>query len=349
MRRTTRRTARFLSSLAVLALALAPALAEARPGGGSSSGSRGARTYQAPPPTRTAPEAPQRFDRTQTAPSQPGAPSAAPGRPGAPATAGAAATAGAGAARGNWLQRNPFLAGFLGAGLFGMLLGGGLFGGLSGLAGFFGLLLQIGLIALLVMLAVRLFRRRQQPAMAGGAPNPMMRERMDEPARGRPGLGGPGLGASGIGALGATGLARGNSRPADEVGIRGEDFAAFEELLARVNDAWSRRDIATLQRIATPEMAQFFRDDCAALDARGWRNETRDVKLEQGDLAEAWEEGARSYATVAMRFSLVDVTRDALGNVVEGDPERRQEAKELWTFVRVPSGPWTLSAIQQVG
>ncbi len=336
MRRPTRQHARFLASLAVVALALAPALAEARPGGGSSSGSRGARTHQAPPPTRTAPEAPQRFDRTQTAPSQPTAPSAAPARPGAPATAGAAAAA----TRGNWFQRNPFLAGFLGAGLFGMLLGGGLFSGLSGLAGVLGLLLQVALIALLVMFAVRLFRRRQQPAMAGGAPmgarmGAMMRERMDEPAR-----------ASG---LGSAGLARGNTRPTDEVGVSGEDFAAFEALLVRVNDAWSRRDIATLQRIATPEMAQYFRDDYAALDARGWRNETRDVKLDQGDLAEAWEEGARRYATVAMRFSLIDVTRDAEGRVVEGDAERRQEAKELWTFVRVPSGPWTLSAIQQVG
>lgn len=330
-----RRRARFLTALAILGLALAPALAEARPGGGYSSGSRGARTYQAPPPTRTTPEAPQRFGRTQQTPQAPATTTARPGYGGA-ATAGAAAGA---ATRGSWFQRNPFLAGFLGAGLFGLLLGGGLFGGLSGLAGVLGLLLQIGLIALLVMLVVGFLRRRQQPAMAGGAPNPMMRERMDEP---RPA-------ASGLGALGATGLARGNARPTDEVGVRPEDFAEFEQALIRVNEAWSRRDIATLQRIATPEMAQYFRDDHAALEARGWRNETRDVKLEQGDLAEAWREGAREYATVAMRFSLVDATWDAQGNVVEGDPNARQEAKELWTFVRVPGGHWTLSAIQQVG
>jgi len=317
-----RRRARFLTMFAILGLALVPALAEARPGGGSSSGSRGARSYQAPPATRTAPEAPQRFDRTQAtpAPARPSAPVAAPGV-GAPGRAGL-------------FQRNPFLAGFLGAGLFGLLLGGGLFGGLSGLAGVLGLLLQVGLFALIAMLVIGfLRRRRQQPALAGG-PAGLMREQMDGPVPTRAG--------------GSAGLGRGTGRPTDELGIRGEDFPQFEQMLRRVNEAWSARDLATLSRIATPEMVQYFRDDLAALDARGWRNETRDVRLEQGDLAEAWREEARDYATVAMRFSLVDVTRDTEGRVVEGDPETRQETKELWTFVRVPAGDWTLSAIQQV-
>jgi predicted lipid-binding transport protein (Tim44 family) len=71
------------------------------------------------------------------------------------------------------------------------------------------------------------------------------------------------------------------------------------------------------------------------------------VKLEQGDLAEAWSEGGREYATVAMRFSSLDVTRDSAGRVVDGDVAQRSMATELWTFVRTPGGRWLLSAIQQ--
>ena len=41
--------------LAAAILALAPALADARPGGGASMGSRGSRTYSTPPSTNTAP------------------------------------------------------------------------------------------------------------------------------------------------------------------------------------------------------------------------------------------------------------------------------------------------------
>ena len=51
-----------------------------------------------------------------------------------------------------------------------------------------------------------------------------------------------------------------------------------------------------------------------------------------------------------MRFSLVDATRRlADGAVVEGDPNRRTETTELWTFVRPSGGTWVLSAIQQTG
>ena len=76
-------------------------------------------------------------------------------------------------------------------------------------------------------------------------------------------------------------------------------------------------------------------------------NQISDVKLVQGDLAEAWREGNVEYATVAMRFALIDKTVDrASGRVVEGSAEP-QEATELWTFMRTSGGQWLLSAIQQ--
>jgi predicted lipid-binding transport protein (Tim44 family) len=66
-----------------------------------------------------------------------------------------------------------------------------------------------------------------------------------------------------------------------------------------------------------------------------------------GDLAQAWAEQGREYATVAMRFSMVDVTRDGAGNVVDGSPTEHMTATEIWTFVRSSGGHWILSAIQQ--
>jgi len=321
-----RRTARFLTVLAAAAFVLAPALAEAAPGGRSSSGSRGARTTQAPPPTNTAPQAARPMERTTAQPSTPAA-AGAPGMAARPQ-----------AAQGSFLSRNPMMAGLmgglLGAGLFGLLAGGGFFSGLGSLAGVMGFLFQLALIGGLVFLAMALFRRfRQQPAAApAGMPNTMMREQQPQPGQAM--LGG--------------GLGRGAARTVDEIGIKGEDFQAFEQSLIDINAAWSREDINGLSRLATPEMVQYFRDDYAALTQRGWKNETRDVKLEQGDVSEAWNEGPRDFATVAMRMSMVDVTRDVkTGAVTEGDADARTESTELWTFVRVQGGPWTLSAIQQ--
>lgn len=314
-----RRPARFLTLLAAAALALAPALADARPGGGASSGSRGSRSYSAPPSTTTAPSGARQFDRTMTQPSAP--------RPSTPAYGTPSP-----ARQGGFFSRNPFMgglmAGLLGAGIFGLLAGGGFFGGLGSMAGFLGFLLQVAIIAGLVALVVGFLRRRQQPAPAG-LPNAMMREGAPPQPR-------------------MTGGSAGRGRPVDELGLGPADFQAFERNLVEVNAAWTRGDVNALSRLATPEMVQYFRDDFEALRERGWKNETRDVKLEQGDLAESWSEGPRDFATVAMRFSLVDVTRDVrTGAVTEGDPEVRTMATELWTFVRVQGGPWTLSAIQQ--
>jgi predicted lipid-binding transport protein (Tim44 family) len=92
-------------------------------------------------------------------------------------------------------------------------------------------------------------------------------------------------------------------------------------------------------------MLSYFSEDLAANASKGVVNRVSDVKLLQGDLAEAWREGDTDYATVAIRYSLNDqmVDRES-GRVVEGGPD---EATEVWTFLRARGGHWLVSAIQQ--
>jgi predicted lipid-binding transport protein (Tim44 family) len=224
-------------------------------------------------------------------------------------------------------MRGGFMGGLLGAGLFGMLLGYGFAGGLGGLGSILGLLLQVGLIVILARLAFRAFQRRAQPAYAGAGPIPRA-------ATGY-GVGGP----------------RAPSRAAvrDEVGIGQADLNEFERLLGTVQTAYGREDTASLQGVVTPEMAGHLEAELAENRTRGVVNRVRDVRLEQGDLAEAWRENGSDYATVAMRFSHIDHTDDrTTGRTVEGDPNRRTEVTEVWTFIRPRGGSWRLSAIQPV-
>ena len=315
-----RRPGYLVTAFAALAMVLVPALVEAKPGGGSSSGSRGSRTYSAPPPTQTAPNTARPMERTATQPSGPQQ-AGAPARPGMPPQA--------------QPQRSfmgALAGGLLMGGLIGMLFGGGLLGGIGGFGAVLGMLLQVALIGGLIYLAFRLFRRRQPaPAMAG--PSGYARQMDPTPMGG---------GAAAAGAYAA---------PARDVQLTQQDYQAFEQSLIEVNAAWSRRDLKGLRDFATPEMVGYFANDYRDLDARGWRNETRDVKLEGGDLSEAWHEDGLDYATVAMRFSLLDATfEEATGKLVEGSTTERQNSTEIWTFVR--SGPeerWLLSAIQQTG
>jgi predicted lipid-binding transport protein (Tim44 family) len=252
------------------------------------------------------------------------------------------------------------MAGLFGAGLLGLLFGQGFFGGLGGLASIFGLLLQIGLVVLLVSFAMKWFRRRQQPAYAG--PDQGYARSMGgsvPPTGGRPmngGLGGGLAGGLGGGLGGALGGALGGrsqqaqARPGvrDEIGIGESDYAAFERSLVEMQDAYSREDVAKLWTLATPEMAGYIQEELNDNAARGVVNKLSNVRLNQGDLSEAWREGSTDYATVAMRFGITDVLADrTTGRVVEGDPNKVEEATELWTFRRDQGGSWKISAIQQ--
>jgi predicted lipid-binding transport protein (Tim44 family) len=168
-------------------------------------------------------------------------------------------------------------------------------------------------------------------------------------ARGaRPAFAGPNLSARGPAAPRAAAAMRGRggvARPT--LALTKADFDAFEQSLQAVQAAWSRRDLEAMGLLATPEMVGYFADQLADQAGRGVRNTVSDVKLEQGNLCEAWAEPDRECATVTMQFSMVDVTRDLAGNVVDGHPAEHVQATELWTFVRSPGNRWLLSAIQQ--
>jgi predicted lipid-binding transport protein (Tim44 family) len=310
------KTIAIVLSLAVPVM-LAVSAADARIGGGGSSGSRGARTFSAPPSTSTAPNAAQPFNRTMT-------------QPGSPGMAAGAANKGGFFNRPGMGMLGGLAAGFLGAGLLGMLFGGGMFGGLGGLSSIIGLVLQIGLIIIVVRLAMNWWQRRNATASAYAGPSGT----------------GPTAAAGPLASFrSGSGFGLGSGSAPLEIGP--SDYEAFERLLGEIQAAWSNEDVNKLHTLATPEMVSYFTEDLAKNKAQGDVNKVSDVKLLQGDLAEAWREGETDYASVAMRFSLVDKTVErTTGRLVAGS-EQPIEATEVWTFVRPRGTNWELSAIQQ--
>src|ERR1700693_946412 len=201
--------ARWLIALAAIAAAfvLVAADAHARVGGGFSAGSRGMRTFSAPPATPTAPTvAPVQRSITQPGSAAPiGQTAIRPGLFGGGLLGGLAA-------------------GFLGAGLFGLLLGHGLFGGMAGFASIIGLLLQVVLVVVVARLIFAWWQRRNMPEPAYAAAQP----------------------ATGHGFAGLGGML-GSSAPAGQpLTIVKEDYDAFEQLLGDIQQAYSAEDLAAL-------------------------------------------------------------------------------------------------------
>ena len=323
------RTSRFATLFAGLFLAFSMVAidhAEARRGG--SFGSRGTRTFQAAPPTRTAPAPTAPVERSMTpntgVNSAARQPQAGPQRPG-------------------------FMSGFGGTMMRGLLIGG-LIGllvgqGFGGLAGMFGFLLQALLIGGAIMLAIRFFRsqsaRGPAPALAGAGNAQASRfENRASDADTARSFTIPGFGGGSGGDSPATG--------SDEITLAQTDLDAFQQLLTDVQEAFGREDHAALRRATTPEMVSYLSEELADNAQKGLRNEVTDITLLQADIAESWREDDRDYATAALRYESRDVTRErASGKLVEGDDDHPTETTELWTFMRENGSSWKLSAIQQ--
>jgi predicted lipid-binding transport protein (Tim44 family) len=272
---------RWLTAFVAIAAAfvLVTADVQARPLGGFSAGSRGMRTYSAPPTTATAPTAAP-IQRSMT---QPSIGQTTP-------------------SRGLFNGRGLFgglAGGFLGAGLLGLLFGYGFFSGMAGLASIIGLLLQVALVVIVARLILAWWRRRNMtaaPSYAAAYPTTDHSfaglQRMSNSAT----------------ALGGEPLT-----------IAKSDYEEFEQLLGDVQSAFSTEDLPALRRMVTPEMLSYFSEQLADNASRGLINSVTDVKLIQGDLSEAWREGRTDYATVAMKYALKDsMVERASGRTVEG-------------------------------
>ncbi|MDB5530371.1 MAG: hypothetical protein JWR51_3474 [Devosia sp.] len=306
---------RLASLFAMLVMALSMVSvdqAEARRGG--SFGSRGTRTFQTAPATPTSPNITAPVQRSMT----PGQTTAAP-RPGAQTTQPRSMFGGFG---------GSLLSGIMLGGLFGLFLGHG-FGGVAGL---FGLLVQGALIFFVIRFVMGvLSRNSRQPAAAGmnysggSGPSPL----------------------GGLSGQRGSGPSRAPRNP-DELGVKAADLDRFEDMLREVQFAFGREDYSALRQLTTPEMMSYLSEELGENASKGLKNEVSEVKLLKGDVAESWREGSQDYATAAMHYSSIDVTRDReSGRIVEGDADVATDTTELWTFVRTRGSEWKLSAIQQ--
>lgn len=347
-----------LAALAAGFLLIAPDFADAKLSKSGGAGSRGSKSQMAPPATQTAPRSAMPIQNN-----------AAP-RAGMPANSAMAANATRPGMFGS-MSKGGFMAGLLGAGALGLLLGYGLSGGLGGLGAMLGLMLQIALFAGLAFLAFSWWQRRKQqndPAYARAAAPGGYGQQPGAPFGGQPqgqaqsyDRSGSALGAMGVGAGAgaATGGMFGQPQqqqeqeqvPTRPLTLVAEDFAAFEKVLSGVHEAFAKEDHTALRQFATEEMADYFAQDIAQNVRENRALRLSDVRLEQGDLAEAWKEPNAEYATVAMRFSMIEQILDRhTGKATEGNGVDRSEVTEIWTFVRPAGGKqqdWQLSAIQE--
>lgn len=314
---------RWTVMVALLSITVLPALwaadAWARAGGGSSSGSRGSRSYSAPSAPSSAPSS---------------RPSAAP-----PSTFQQSSPQ-----RSGW---GAGIGGMLGGLVLGGLIGSLLFGSMGHMGGGIGLL-EIILFAGLAYFAFSFFRRRQAAtaAPAGYAdPGSVPAWRPEPTSRSTAVLDAPAASSA------DTDLARGVShiRQMDPTFDPARFGEPASDIFFRVQGAWMARDMANVRDLLTPQMLATMQGQCDQLRTQRRVNRLENVAVRSVEVTEAWQESGQDFVTVRYLASLLDYTTDESGaQLLEGSRTEPVKFEEYWTFTRpVGAGAWRLSAIQQ--
>jgi predicted lipid-binding transport protein (Tim44 family) len=168
---------------------------------------------------------------------------------------------------------------------------------------------------------------RQPPANRGEAPDNVARL----PDRGRPAADAAPLDLSATSPVEA-GLAQ--IRAADpnfdpRTFVEGAR-SAFEMIVG----AYAQGDTATLRPLLADEVYENF---AAAIKARQQAKQTLEttlVGIKSADIIEGRMDNRNALVTVKFVSEQINVTRDAAGAVVEGDPQQIATVTDVWTFAR---------------
>jgi len=117
----------------------------------------------------------------------------------------------------------------------------------------------------------------------------------------------------------------------------------------RLQAAWSARALSSLRHCLTDEIAAQIQADIDRLKREGRINRIENIAVRTTELSEVWQEAGQDFATVYFYANCLDYEVEESGNtVVRGSKLEPGKFEEYWTFTRPVGGDiWKLSAITQ--
>lgn len=106
--------------------------------------------------------------------------------------------------------------------------------------------------------------------------------------------------------------------------------AAFEMIVG----AFAEGDTKTLENLLAEDVFENFNEAIVARREANEKLETTIIGIGAADVVEAAMDGSNAMVTVKFVSEQVNVTHDAEGRVVDGDPNQVTEITDIWTFSR---------------
>ncbi len=122
---------------------------------------------------------------------------------------------------------------------------------------------------------------------------------------------------------------------------------AFELVLS----AYASGDTKALKPLLSAEVLDNFAQPIREREAAGETMEHTLIGVKSADIVEAFLDGRTAHVTVKFVTDQANVTRDANGEVVDGDPSAVTEVTDFWTFARDTGSRdpnWTLVATRSL-
>ena len=113
--------------------------------------------------------------------------------------------------------------------------------------------------------------------------------------------------------------------------------------------AFAEGDGKTLKQLLGDDVLDGFSKAIAEREQRGETHQSTLVGIDKADIIEAELKDKQAYVTVKFVSELISVTRDAAGEIVDGDPKKVREVTDIWTFARDMSSRnpnWKLAATE---
>lgn len=109
--------------------------------------------------------------------------------------------------------------------------------------------------------------------------------------------------------------------------------------------AYAKGDLETLKPLVSPKLYSDFARGVDARKAAGHVTELTVHRIKAARIVEAHLGGAMAYITVDFDVEETAVTKDASGNIIDGDPDHILTVADVWTFThdtRSNDPTWTL-------
>lgn len=128
--------------------------------------------------------------------------------------------------------------------------------------------------------------------------------------------------------------------------------AGARSAFSTIVESFARGDSAGLKPLLDPQTFASFDGEIRARIGRGEKHETTLIGFEASDIAAAEMQGDDALVTVRFISEQIQVTRNAEGQIADGNPNEVIKAIDLWTFRRntKSSDPnWVLTKTESEG